>query len=514
MIRIDIDYLCSLNRFRDVRKDVCGTQIVIEPGIIDEMLRQSFDLKRMSIPHKTSFFGKTVQEDNCPGIYDYLSLKNKILAGHYICSSIDSKKDEGVWHNYFISCENKYAKGFYRSTDWEGLKREGLLLGIEKLIMLSEGKLNHLICKFGVEINSIDDFKFVLKNEEVGKEICKYLIGIISKKPNQLADKGIHEEYYSRRKMVDGHYIYITKRIDYLYLDAPLEWSENDEGDKYEKFNEDEETKKGEIEDIVDEEYEEEDGLFKELSDDMKVILTEKQVEYINKTISGEKIDGITKGRYKRNIINSLEEYLNSNRYYKKTSYGYKSMRDLINTLEEILQQDTLKESFIKLCECLQEKNKVAEILIDVVYSLEPRVYEPVVMYINNELDINPYVERYFSSEFINIINALQQEYNFQIDNKIQIYNYNKSESERKESKFINWMKKEIFKGNDVTFVSGDKTEIYGYKDDITKRYDEVFNEKLAFKYIMQKFNISMKKSSRRIDGETVRGYNITLIQI
>ena len=92
MIRIDIDYLCSLNRFRDVRKDVCGTQIVIEPGIIDEMLRQSFDLKRMSIPHKTSFFGKTVQEDNCPGIYDYLSLKNKILAGHYICSSIDSKK--------------------------------------------------------------------------------------------------------------------------------------------------------------------------------------------------------------------------------------------------------------------------------------------------------------------------------------------------------------------------------------------------------------------------------------
>jgi len=45
------------------------------------------------------------------------------------------------------------------------------------------------------------------------------------------------------------------------------------------------------------------------------------------------------------------------------------------------------------------------------------------------------------------------------------------------------------------------------------KRYEQIFNEKLAFKYIMQKFNISMKKSSKRVNGEGVRGYNITLIQ-
>lgn len=55
---MDIDYLCSLNRFRDITKNVCGTQIVVEKGIIDEMLRQSFDLKRMSIPHETSFLVK------------------------------------------------------------------------------------------------------------------------------------------------------------------------------------------------------------------------------------------------------------------------------------------------------------------------------------------------------------------------------------------------------------------------------------------------------------------------
>lgn len=512
---MDIDYLCSLNRFRDITKNVCGTQIVVEKGIIDEMLRQSFDLKRMSIPHETSFFGKKVEDKNCLGFYDYLSLKDKILAGHYICPHKDSMKREGVWHNYFMSCENKYAKGFSRSADWEGTRREGLLLGLEKLIMLSEGKYNNLISKFGIEINTIDDFKFMLKNDEIGKLICSYLIGIISKKPSQLADKGIHEEYYSKRKMIDGHYKYIPKRIDYLYLDAPLEWSEDGEGDKYDKFNDDIETKKGEIENIIDEEYEEDDdSLFKELTDDMKIILTEKQVDYIKKRISGDNLDGNARGRYKRNIINSLEEYLNSNRYYKKTSYGYKSRRDIISTLEDILQQDTQKDSFIKLCKYLQEKNKVTETLIDIVYSLEPRVYEPIVMYFNNELDINDkYTYKYFKNDFMKIIHLLQKEYNFQIDNNIQIYNYNKSEYERKENKFINWMKKEIFKGNDIAFVSGDKTEIYGYKDDIMKRYEQIFNEKLAFKYIMQKFSISMKKSSKRVNGEGIRGYNITLIQ-
>lgn len=511
---MDIDYLCSLNRFRDIRKDVCGTQIVVEKGIIDEMLRQSYDLKRMSIPHETSFFGKKVEDKNCLGFYDYLSVRDKILAGHYICPSKESMKKGGVWQNYFMSCENKYAKGFFRSTDWEGTRREGLLFGFEKLIELSEGKYNTLISKFGIEINSIDDFKFMLKNDSVGKLVCSYLIGIISKNPSRLAQAGLHEEYYSTRKMIDGHNKCISNRIDYLYLDAPLEWSEDGEGDKYDKFNYDIETKKGEIENIIDEEYEEDDdSLFKELTDDMKIILTEKQVDYIKKRISGDNFDGNARGRYKRNIINSLEEYLNSNRYYKKTSYGYESRRDIISTLEDILQQDTQKDSFIKLCKYLQEKNKVAEILIDIVYSLDTRVYEPIVMYINDELDINDYVERYFKNDFIKIINALQKEYNFQIDNNIQIYNYNKSESERKESKFMNYMEKEIFKGNDVAFVSGDKTEIYGYKDDVMKRYEQIFNDKLAFKYIMQKFNISMKKSSKRVNGEKVTGYNITLIQ-
>lgn len=511
---MDIDYLCSLNRFRDLTKDECGTRIVVEKGIIDEMLRQSYDLKRMSIPHKTSFFGKTVEDKNCLGFYDYLSQKDKILAGHYICADMNEIKKEGVWHNYFISCENKYAKGWKRSTDWEGIRREGLLLGFEKLIMLSEGKLNHLISKFEIEINSIDDFKFMLKNDEIGNQICKYLIGIISKKPNQLADKGMHEEYFSKRKMINGKNSYIVNKVDYLYLDAPLEWSEDSEDDKYEKFDKDAETKKGEIENIIDEEYEEETSLFEELVEDMDIILTKKQINYIKKRISGEKLDDNTKNNYRIHITKNLEEYLNSNRYYKKTSYGYKSMKYLIDILEDILQQDSQKESFIKLCEYLQEKNKVAEILIDVVYDLEPRVYEPIVMYVNEELDIdNTYVENYLKNEFMKIIKALQKEYNFQIDNNIQIYNYNKSESERKESKFMNWMKKEVFKGNDVAFVSGDKTEIYGYKDDIVNKYEQIFNNKLAFKYIMQQFNLDMKKSTKMINSKTVRGYNIKLLQ-
>lgn len=425
---------------------------------------------------------------------------------------MDEIKKEGVWHNYFISCENKYAKGWKRSTDWEGTRREGLLLGFEKLIMLSEGKLNkHLKNNFNIEVNNIEDFKYILKND-VGKEVCKYLIGIIGKKHMQLADKGIHEEYYSQQKNVGGKNKHTYTNINYFYLDAPSKWNDENENerDNYSIFNADKETDKSIIEEIAYEEYEDDKNeLFLKICKDIEIILTKKQLKYFYNASDDKYKDD--KYKYNKRILKVIEDYLDCNKYYQKTSYGYKNIEDIITTLENILSQYTQKESFVKLCEYLQEENKVSEILIDIVYDLDTRVYEPITMYINNELDINDaYVEKYFKNDFMQIINSLQKEYNFQIDNNIQIYNYNKSEIERKINKFKLWFKNDVMRGNSNVFISGKESKKYKSKGEIIEMHRRIFNEKQTFKSIIGKLNCEMKPSTKE-DGIT--GYNITLVQ-
>lgn len=498
---MDIDYLCGLNRFRDVTKEECGTRIVVEEGIIDEMLRQSFDLKRMSIPHKTSFFGKKVEEENCLGFYDKLSKKDKILAGHYVIFKND---DVHPFDGYFKACAYKYRKGFNDKSDHENLMLEGVLQGIECLVKLSNGELNQKINKnFGFEVNSIDDFKDILMDYDKSKSLCKYLVTSAGNSYYKSVNKGTHPDYYKVRKTNNYKETWSYFAINYLYLDKT--YNKDDENkDLYDKFM-----------NIEDEDDIEIKTIYHYLSKNLNHILTNKQIEYIKNTLEDKDfLDKVTphkstyKSKYKKSITKSIEEFLQDNQYVKKTEYGYVDKKDIIDTLEDILRQNTQKESFIKLCEYLKKENKVAETLIDIVYSLEPRVYEPIAMYFNNELDINDkYTYRYFENDFMKMINLLQKEYNFQIDNNIIIYNYNRSEEERKWNK-IKMFVDDIINDDNVAFLvpQGYKPiEGYNNVDDIVDLRNSLFNDKKTrLKFILDKIGYKMKRSAVMMDGEAV----------
>lgn len=477
---MNIEYLCSLDHLRDVRENGA----VIKKGIIDEMVRESYELKRMSIPHRTKFKGgKKIEDPQCPGYFEPKAKRDKILAGHYI----KPIKGNG-WQGYFEMCGYKNKK-YYSNEDWEDTMSEGRLIGLENLIALSEGKLNNKLRKnFNFEVNCVDDFKAMLRDEGLSENIRRYLVNMVKYKNLREIQKGTHTECYSTKTMKDGVLtIEYTRKIG-VSLDAPKEYSDEGKVTTYYDY----------LEDTLEDEEEEidYDTIFKYINEIKEDILTDKQLDYIKRKANGEHFNPQVSCEYKKRIQNAIIEYLNKSKYAFKTNFGWLIKQDIITTLEDILKQNTEKQSFEKLCYYLSLDNKCETALIDLLHQLTFKDYDPIFYHIRFGSD-EKYLKTYLKSNFMNVIEKLQREYNWQQQNQIKIYNYNKCGTERKMDKIKDLIESRVIKENGEGNISMKKNPIEGVlcMTEVIELYEKLFNKKCRFKELMNELGYEVKKT-------------------
>lgn len=481
---MDIDSICRLNRLRDKREKRNGIDFVAEKGLIDEMIRQSY-----------YYIEKNGE------LATYCLEKNIIISGAYINSE---KNSNGVWDNYFSSCENVYKSGWIKNTDYESKLSEGRLIGIELLIDLAEGKLNkNLKNNFDIEVNSIDDFKDILKDDEKGKIVCKYLLGIIKKYPKVLAQKGKHEEYYIRRTQKQNKTICVNEPIFNYSIDKKLEDDEKEEKEDFLKIlgTEDNHT----IDNRNDT-----DSIYKFINDKKDSIFTEKQLLFLEK-LSNNETDVDERYNYKKYMTKAIEETLNNCKYVEKTVYGYSYKKDIIEILENILCQDNIT-SFKNLCKYLRNvQNKSINIIEDIIFQLDPIYYKPIIKYINTqELD-----KDYIENNYQIVYDRLQKEYQFQAYNLIKLYNYNTLKDQEINLKMINYIENNIMKGLNKAFIPSSELESYTSMPELKKYYSSLIDRNTSYNNLILKLKelgyiIEKERSKKKIKGEIRRGKYIT----
>lgn len=477
---MNIEEICKLDRLRDLKVFECGNIIVKEKGIIDEMLRQSYQVKKL----KTGELG----------LYEF---HKDILLGLYI---VPTQKKEG-WHNYFLSCSSVYAKGWKRNDDNRNLKLEGLLIGIQNLIKLAEGEFNSTLKRnFNFEVHTLDDFKRILSDKKLGKRVCSYLISVIKNEPRKKAEKGLHEEYVFKRKQKNNVYAPEITRNYFSSLDAELEEDDEDRT-LYNvlKFYDDDPFK-----------YENVDSIFKLLNDDKDNILLDNQIEFFRRRyVEGEsKYKQDNASHYNDSMRKRLEKDMENNRYIQKKGNTYYNKKDITSMLEDILLLPPL-ESFKKLCYYLKNvENKSINIIVNIVYSLDPKYYKPIVKYINN----NTMEEKYIENKYGVVYNALRYEYDFQCQNRIKTYNYNATKEEEKDKRFIKYIEKKIMQGKKKNFLAYYSNPFFPNRVELfaimKKIYGESDND--FFKLKMKEIGYKISQTTKQIDGKKYGGLYIT----
>ena len=431
---MDIEKICKLTRYRDGEGEI---------GIIDEMLRESYEIRKMSIPHKDSYYGEMIEESNALGMYDNNSSHDKVLSGHYIKGK---KPNSNIWSEYFITCAKANCKT-YSKSEYQDLSAEGVLLGYELLIDVADGKFNAKFRKnFDFEINTIDDFRHMLTDDKLGRKIFKYLMNVIKYKNFNKMSNGTHSECFSFREK-DGSFTY--SHIGFAYFDKKVDDEEND---LYNLFT------------TENEEVDDNETLFEYIWKNRETVFTKKQLEFIhNYAKDKNSYDRFKVYDYKRNIKNSIERFIEKNRFISNTDYdGWHCNEDLIIALEDILIQSTEIEAMNKLCMYLSQENKVSDILTDILYELGVECYTPIINYIQAKEIDEDYL---YLGNFIVVMDKIQREYEWQFENGKIIYDFNKQKSDEKILKLQMFIEKEILNSNgEGHLLRGVKTERYeGY---------------------------------------------------
>lgn len=545
---INIDKLCKLDRFRDEYIEGTGKYREVEvlndedkvcsienptyrkvqvldgalydenkKGIIDEMIRQCFEFKEVTIREKG-------QDVRVPGMYDPLANNNKNLMGAYIKNKLVGEK-ESPWDTYFLVAQKIYNNSFksgVAKTDYKNHISEGRYEAINKLIELSKGQYNESFKRLmNFEINNVNDFKTMLKDNELSVSICNYLLKAIQSKSRRLAILGRHPDKLVKQKIINGKAENIAQYFDFLFLDKPV--YENGEtsyevitdelaNDNIEKIDNDVETVinsddklLGTYEDLIDDNTLE--SIFTYINYNKTNILSEARLKYLKNRLKKGCIKRID---YETSIIKAIEKDLNNKNFILKTSWGYDNRKDIIDTLENILKKDTLEDSFNTLVSEMKSCNsRVESILIDYIYELDIELYKPIVAAITTgEVDNN-----YINKDFIRIIERLQDAYNFYIQENKRIYNYNKSKDEIRICKFKNWMEENIFYGKSESFVSYTKCNQYCSKKEIKDTYRKIFNKSIrnnSFDEIIMELGYEFSKQTAK---KGIHGFKIKKIK-
>lgn len=429
---IKVDELLKLDRLKDLKED----GIVIEKGIIDEIIRMVYNYNRIEFNE-----------------YNVAKSKNIRFCGHYIIHNTIIKDHE--LDIFFKAVEKKVKKSnkflIYDTQSQEEFENIGRYYGFIALVELSEGKYNKSLSKFGISINSVDDFKEVLVNEEKMNKVMEVLYSAATNmhrnNMKKMSNKGFYLERYTDKE--DGKRKYKLVRTDNTSLDAPLK---NEEGDKVETLLD----KYAEEKEFYEEHDKIEEGtnnILKYIHENKEAILLKKQINTLSKfdedgNYTGDKLGNTNRYPIKKRMINSLDSYVEKDRFLYRYNENI-NVRDyeFMKFFESIIMCNKRSEQFKIVVEAISKVNKLSNTISNLIFKLPISAYQSIF---KNKLDY-----KYLNKEFLQVLYALLDHYNFISDVELEHFDL---EDDDKIKFFIeNYAMKEgvlVFSQNDYGLVT------------------------------------------------------------
>lgn len=393
----------KLDRFRDLKED--GR--VIEKGIIDEIIRMAYE--------------------NMEQKYAYNSKKKKyeMVYGTYIRHREFEKES---YLDLFFRTVEKIVKELHKGSIWddegkEEYLQEARVLGFIALNNLINGKFNSTLEKKGMTINSVEDFKDILKDEEKINAMCAMMYTVIKnilrKQLYQHDNHGYYLEYYWDEKEKKNK----TRKVDKDNISFEMNAYKEDNNGKtlIDKIGErDYYTIDGEISDS--------NNLLEYLVNKTDSIFMKKQRETLSKFDEDGNYLGASGNSNRKQardgMINSLNKYAKTDRMLYKYNDSY-NVRDVefIKLFEMIVLSDKRSDQ-LKLIAKELDDNKT---LSSIVYNLDIDIYRPIIQFKNTK-QVN---YKYLNTSFLKLLYSLLNEYNNKVEDKFYIEHFDLDEDNK-----------------------------------------------------------------------------------
>ena len=538
---LNIEELLKLDRLRDEKIEDTGVKRIIEicrnpdkvlketeeyiyekvevvdgafiknRGIIDEIVRMTFHDET----YKRSLNNHYRKNKSTVELYGFYLRYKKTTESHPF--DLLFRKSEKAYMNKFKRDDGKKSSEEYFEEDHRSQAR---LLVFEILCGANEKFNISFRKKFNLDITNINDFKIMLLDTDLAKDVQKYITKTVSVEATKIAYRGRNQDYVCGQKKKNGVAEKYSKQINTFYLDKASQDNEKSDGYTFIKIEdgvyEDEIVDKAFILEDETQELKEQDNLYKYILENIEKILTKKQLLYLKAYLNNDDeaylstIDAANKSKdglratrtyYKSKIREYIERYLDKDLYVTKSNNKFEFKESVLVALENILKKSTQRDIFIELCNYLKKENNTAleNILIDTIYSLDIKYYLPIVNYLNNNTIDSSYIE----NEFIVVVEELQKAYNWFGKNNNTIYNLNRNNKELVVDGFM----KKILSGNKEGYVSRGKSDTYISIQKLKEALEEVEDIKITNKtiqVILNKYGYDIDLSCTKKNYEEV----------
>ena len=491
--------------------EVIDGAFVKNKGIVDEIVRMTFHDET----YKRSLNNHYRKNKSTVELYGFYLRYRKTTESHPF--DLLFRKSEKAYMSKFKRDDGKKSSEEYFEEDHRSQAR---LLVFEILCGANEKFNISFRKKFNLDITNINDFKMILLDTDLAKDVQKYITKTVSVEATKIAYRGRNQDYICGQKKKNGVAEKYSKQINTFYLDKASQDNEKSDGYTFIKIEdgvyEDEIVDMAFILEEEHEELEEQDNLYKYILENIEKILTKKQLLYLKAYLNNDdesylstiaaankSNDGLraTRTYYKNKIRKYIERYLDKDLYVTKSNNKFEFKESVLVALENILKKSTKRDIFIELCNYLKKENNTVleNILIDIIYSLDIECYLPIVNYLNNNTIDNNYIE----NEFIVVVDELQKAYNWFGKNNNTIYNLNRNNKELVVDGFM----KKILSGNKEGYVSRGKSDTYISIQKLKEALEEVEDIKITNKtiqVILNKYGYDIDLSCTKKNYEEV----------
>ena len=499
--------------------EVVDGAFVKNRGIVDEIVRMTFHDET----YERSLNNHYRKNKSTVELYGFYLRYRKTTESHPF--DLLFRKCEKAYMNKFKRDDGKKSSELYFEEDHRSQAR---LLVFEILCGANEKFNISFRKKFNLDITNINDFKIMLLDTDLAKDVQKYITKTVSVEATKIAYRGRNQDYICGQKKKNGVAEKYSKQINTFYLDKASQDNEKSDGYTFIKIEdgvyEDEIVDKAFILEDETQELKEQDNLYKYILENIEKILTKKQLLYLKAYLNNDdesylstiaaankSNDGLraTRTYYKNKIRKYIETYLNRDLYVTKSNNKFEFKESVLVALENILKKSSKRDIFIELCNYLKKENNTAleNILIDTIYSLDIKYYLSIVNYLNNNTIDNNYIE----NEFIVVVDELQKAYNwFGKNNNNTIYNLNRNNKELVVDEFI----KKILSGNKEGYVSrSSKSDNFISIRELKEMIQDVEGIKLTnktLKEVLNKYGYDINLAATKKNYEEV--YNVFVL--
>lgn len=357
-------------------------------------------------------------------LYIFKNSKKAKIEGGYIrhrkfemksCIDLFFKTCEKICRKFYLGQIN--SNDVYDDEFAEECNENGRFYALTALDMLFAGAYKKTLDKHNLKVETLEDFKTILQDEEQLTHLFAILYTSIKNMARKELYKHDNKGYYLEYYREDG--VSKTRMISKKdkYLDEPL--NRDEDGDSlYNKIaseNEDMTYK-------IDEFKAEEEGLISYIANNKDKIFMKKQLDTLKKFDCDYNFLGAggnnNRKQIKEGCYNSLVTNNKTDRFTFIKDGVVCCYRDktFILFVEELLLADS-KEQLELIASTLEKSTKLAEQVSEILYSLNIEVYQPIVRFLDNRIVDYKYINTHFKQ----FLYALCNEYNNKVQEKFEV---------------------------------------------------------------------------------------------